>query len=115
MAQKKVGTYPSFFMKFFFNLLITDIYADKTKMEESVANSKIKWEIVRPGILKDKPFTEKFKVETKLFKGIYIGSISRAHVEDFLVKQVENATELFRYVYYQISNIGKEDSKIRSF
>lgn len=91
------GTYQSFFMKLFFNLLLKDVYADKTKMEEIIANSKMKWEIVRPGILKDKSLTEKFRVETKLFKGINIGSINRADVADYLVKQAENPTALLHY------------------
>ena len=91
------GAYNSFLMKIFFNLLLKSVYADKTKMEEIITNSKLKWEIVRPGLLKDKPFTEKYKVETKLFKGINIGSINRTDVADFLVKQAENQTGLFQY------------------
>jgi putative NADH-flavin reductase len=92
------GKYHSFFMKLFFRFLLKDVYADKTKMEEIITNSKIKWEIVRPGLLKDKPLTEKYRVETKLFKGINIGGINRADVADFIVKQAENPTELFKYV-----------------
>jgi len=88
------SAYQSFLMKLFFNLLLKDVYADKTKMEEIIANSKMKWEIVRPGLLKDKPLTEKYRVETKLFKGINIGSINRADVADYLVKQAENPTAL---------------------
>ena len=91
------GAYNSFLMKIFFNLLLKRVYADKTKMEEIIMNSKIKWEIVRPGLLKDKSLTEKYRVETKLFKGINIGSINRTDVADFLVKQAENQTELFQY------------------
>lgn len=89
--------YNSFFMRLLFNLLLKAVYADKTKMEEIIAQSKMKWEIVRPGLLKDKSLTEKYKVETKLFKGIDIGSINRADVADYLVKQAENPTALFQY------------------
>jgi putative NADH-flavin reductase len=92
------GQYNRFIMKLFFKFLLKDVYADKTKMEEIISNSKIKWEIVRPGLLKDKPLTEKYRVETKLFNGINIGSINRADVADFLVKQAENPTELIKYV-----------------
>jgi len=67
-------------------------------MEEIISSSKLKWEIVRPGLLKDNPLTEKYRVETKLFKGINIGSVNRADVADFLVKQAENPTELNKYV-----------------
>ena len=92
------GQYNGFIMKLFFKFLLKDVYADKTKMEEIISSSKLKWEIVRPGLLKDNPLTEKYRVETKLFKGINIGSINRADVADFLVKQAENPTELNKYV-----------------
>ena len=92
------GQYNGFIMKIFFKFLLKDVYADKTKMEEIISSSKLKWEIVRPGFLKDKPLTEKYRVETKLYKGINIGSINRSDVADFLVKQAENPTELNKYV-----------------
>lgn len=91
------GKYHGFIMKLFFKFLLKDVYADKTKMEEIITASKMKWEIVRPGILKDKPLTEKYRVETNLFKGVNIGGINRADVADFLVKQAENPTELYKY------------------
>jgi hypothetical protein len=47
--------YNPFLIKIVFNLLLRDVYADKTKMEEIIINSKTKWEIVRSGQLKDKP------------------------------------------------------------
>ena len=92
------GKYNGFIMKLFFKFLLKDVYADKTKMEEIITNSKMKWEIVRPGLLKDKPLTEKYRVENKLFKGINSGGINRADVADFMVKQAENPTELNKYV-----------------
>jgi len=58
----------------------------------------MKWEIVRAGILKDNPLTEKYRAETTLFKGINIGNINRADVADYMVKQAENPTELNKYV-----------------
>jgi hypothetical protein len=96
------GQYNGFVMKLFFKFLLNDVYADKTKMEEIISTSKLKWEIVRPGLLKDKPLTEQYRVETKLYKGINIGSINRSDVADFLVKQAENPT--FLYNYCSISN-----------
>ena len=92
------GHYNGFIIKLFFKFLLKDVYADKSKMEEIITNSKIKWEIVRPGLLKDKPLTEKYRVETNLFKEINIGSINRTDVADFLVKQAEKPTELNKYV-----------------
>lgn len=86
-----------FFMRMFFKFLLNKVYADKTLMEEIISKSDINWEIVRPGLLKDKPLTEKYRVENKLFKGMKIGSINREDVADFMVKQVENPTELKKY------------------
>lgn len=91
------GKYNSFLMKIFFKLLLKDVYADKTKMEEIISNSKINWEIVRPGLLKDKPLTENYRIENELYEGMNIGSINRADVADFLVKQTENPTEIKKY------------------
>lgn len=100
----KSGSYqPNLFMKIFFRLLLKDVYADKTKMEELISRSNLKWVIVRPGLLKDNALTEKYKIETKLYKGIKIGSINRADVADFLVKQAENPT--YEGLYPAISNI----------
>lgn len=92
------GAYNGFITKIFFALMLKEVYADKTKMEEIISNSDMKWEMVRPGILKDKPLTEKYRIETTLFKGINIGGINRADVADYLVKQAENPTELHKYV-----------------
>ena len=92
------GKYNGFIMKLFFKFLLKDVYADKTKMEEIITISKLNWEIVRPGLLKDKPLTEKYRAETKLYKGINIGSINRSDVADFLVKQAENPTEINKYI-----------------
>lgn len=88
---------PNFIMKLFFKYLLRDVYSDKTKMEEIISQTNLKWVIARPGLLKDKPLTGKYRVETTLFEGIKIGSINRADVADFLVKQAENPTQLYKY------------------
>lgn len=85
-------------MKIFFRLLLKDVYADKTNMEEIITQSNMNWEIVRPGLLKEKALTEKYRAETGLYKGIRIGSINRSDVADFLVKQAEHPTKLNKYV-----------------
>jgi putative NADH-flavin reductase len=92
------GKYNSFIMKLFFKFLLKAVYDDKTKMEEIISSSALKWEIVRPGLLKDKPLTETYRVENKLFSGIKIGSINRADVADFLVKQAECPTQISQYI-----------------
>ena len=65
-------------------------------MEETIAGSNLNWMILRPGRLFDKPLTEKYRIETELFKGIKISGINRADVADFLVKQAENPTYLLQ-------------------
>lgn len=90
--------YVSWLVKMFLKYLLKDVYADKTKMEEIISNSDLNWTVVRPGRLLDKEFTEKYRVENKLYKGIIIGCISRADVPDFLIKQAEKQTEFKKYI-----------------
>lgn len=87
----------NFIMRMFFKFLLKDVYADKTIMEQTVSQSPLNWIIVRPGLLKDQPLTEKYRVETRLYKGMNIGSIARADVADFMVKQAEKPTHVRQY------------------
>ncbi|MCP9768068.1 NAD(P)-dependent oxidoreductase [Lacihabitans sp. LS3-19] len=90
--------YVSWFVKMFLKYFLKDVYADKTKMEEIISYAPLQWTFVRPGRLLDKPLTEKYRIETELYKGINIGEINRADVADFLVKQAEKPTNLKKYV-----------------
>jgi putative NADH-flavin reductase len=90
--------YVSWLVRMFLKYMLKDVYADKTKMEEIITHSYLNWTVVRPGRLLDKPLTEKYRTENKLFKGINIGGINRADVADFLIKQAERQTELKKYV-----------------
>jgi putative NADH-flavin reductase len=90
--------YVSWLVRLFLKYMLMDVYADKTKMEEIITHSDLNWTVVRPGRLLDKPLTEKYRTENKLFKGINIGGINRADVADFLIKQAEKQTELKQYV-----------------
>ena len=90
--------YVSWLVRMFLKYMLKDVYADKTKMEEIITHSDLNWTVVRPGRLLDKPLTEKYRTENKLFKGINIGGINRADVADFLIKQAERQTELKKYV-----------------
>jgi putative NADH-flavin reductase len=90
--------YVPWLVKMFLKYLLKDVYADKTKMEEIIVNSDLKWTVVRPGRLLDNKLTEIYRVENKLFKGINIGGINRADVADFLIKQAEKQTELKKYI-----------------
>ena len=90
--------YVSWLVKMFLMYLLKDVYANKTKMEEIITQSDMKWTVVRPGRLLDKELTEKYRIENSLFKGINIGGINRADVADFLIKQAEKQTELRQYI-----------------
>ncbi|MEZ4777711.1 MAG: NAD(P)H-binding protein [Bacteroidia bacterium] len=86
--------YVSWFVGLFLKYFLKDVYADKTKMEEIISGSEMKWIFVRPGRLLDEPLTEKYRIETRLYKGIKIGGTNRADVADFLVKQAETPSHL---------------------
>lgn len=91
------ASYNTLLMRIFFRLFLKGIYDDKTRMEELISKSNLRWVIVRPGLLKDGPLTEEYRIATALFPGINIGSINRADVADYMVKQAEHPTELFKY------------------
>lgn len=90
--------YLGFFMRTVIGLFLKHQYINKTLMEEIIAGSKLKWEIVRPGMLGDGAFTGKYKVMPALQKGMQVGKIRRADVADFLLKQAAHPTLLGKYV-----------------
>ncbi|KLT64700.1 NAD(P)-dependent oxidoreductase [Pedobacter sp. BMA] len=87
----------SFFMRTVIRLFLKHQYIDKTRMEEIIAKSNLKWEMVRPGRLTNGPLTEKYNALPELVKGMKVGKISRADVADFLLQQAEDPTMLRRY------------------
>lgn len=93
----KSANYVGWFVKLFLKYFLKDVYADKAKMEELITESALNWLIVRPGRLFDGPRTEQYRIETSLYKGINIGAINRSDVADYLVKQAEQPTDLFKF------------------
>ncbi len=91
------GRYVDFVGKIVFGTLLKDIYADKNRMEKLFATSGLTWVMARPGMLTNGKLTEKYKVEPTLHKGMKVGSISRADVADYLVKQAEKPTDAGKY------------------
>jgi putative NADH-flavin reductase len=91
------ANYVGRFVKLFLKYFLKDVYADKAKMEELISSSDLNWLIVRPGRLLDKPRTEKYRIETSLYKGINIGAINRSDVADYLVKQAEQPTDILKF------------------
>lgn len=88
----------SFFMKTVISLFLKDQYINKTLMEELIAKSNIKWEIIRPGMLTDGHQTSSYKVLFKLEKGMKVEKISRADVAHFLITEAESPKLHYQYV-----------------
>jgi putative NADH-flavin reductase len=91
------SAYLGCFMRLVISLFLKYQYLNKTLMEEIIAQSQLKWEMVRPGMLSDGPLTQQYKVLPGLFKGIKVGKISRADVADFLLEEAENPTMIYQY------------------
>lgn len=92
------GQYHSFIMSLVFKFMLKAVYENKTAMEQMIAASPIHWEFVRPGLLTKKPALGQYRTETTYYKGMNIGSISRADVAEFMVKQAEQPSYLGKYV-----------------
>ena len=72
----------------FFELLLGRAYEDKDAQETLVKRSGLDWIIVRPVLLTNGPNTGRYKVLDHP-KDWRSGTISRADVADFLLKQVQ--------------------------
>ncbi len=72
-----------------FELLLGRVYADKAVQEMMIRRSALSWVIARPGILTSGPRTGRYKILDKPADWRN-GTISRADVADFLVKQIED-------------------------
>lgn len=92
------GQYHSFMMSLVFRFMLKAVYENKTQMEQMIAQSALNWEFVRPGLLTKKPASGNYRTETKYYKGMNIGSIARADVAEFMVKQAEQPSHLGQYV-----------------
>jgi putative NADH-flavin reductase len=89
--------YNSPVMKLLFNLLLKDVYADKSRMERMIAQDYPRWEMVRPGLLTNGSMTGRYRVLGKLEAGMKVGAISRADVAHFMVAEAENRAHLGQY------------------
>ena len=72
-----------------FPLLLKRAYDDKDVQEQIVMSSGLDWTIVRPGLLTNNPATGRYRVLTAS-KDWRAGTISRADVADFLVRQIRD-------------------------
>jgi uncharacterized protein YbjT (DUF2867 family) len=76
-----------------FNLVLGRVYDDKDVQEVIIKRSKLDWIIVRPGILLNGPRTARYKslTDANTWRS---GMISRADVADFLIRNVEDESNL---------------------
>ena len=72
-----------------FPLLLKRVYDDKDVQEWIIKSSGLDWTIVRPGLLTKRPATGRYRVLTTS-KDWRFGTISRADVADFLVRQIDD-------------------------
>lgn len=72
-----------------FNAFLGRAYDDKDVQEQIIRESQLDWVIARPGVLTNGPKTGRYNilVEPRQWRP---GSISRADVADFLVKQIDS-------------------------
>ncbi len=94
----KSKAFLDFFMRMVIRLFLKDQYEDKTKMEELIIRSSLKWEIVRPGILTNDENSSTFRILKDLSKGMKVGKISRANVAEYLVDEAEEPRMINQYV-----------------
>ena len=72
-----------------FPLFLKRVYDDKDVQEWIIRSSGLDWTIVRPSLLTNNPATGRYRVLT-VPQDWRFGSISRADVADFLVRQVDD-------------------------
>jgi putative NADH-flavin reductase len=72
-----------------FPLLLKRVYDDKDVQESIIKSSGLDWTIVRPGLLTNRPATGQYRVLTAPNEWRF-GTISRADVADFLVRQIDD-------------------------
>ena len=74
-----------------FPLLLKRVYDDKDVQEWIIRSSGLDWTIVRPGLLTNGPSTGQYRVLTAPNDWRF-GTISRADIADFIVRQVDDPT-----------------------
>jgi uncharacterized protein YbjT (DUF2867 family) len=78
-----------------FNAVLGRVYDDKSVQEHLIRSSDLAWTIARPVILTDRPATHRYRVVLDPADW-RPGTIARADVADFLVKQVSSDEYLRR-------------------
>lgn len=88
--------YLNFFMRWVIRLFLKNQYQQKSRMEDLIKGSSLKWQIVRPGMLTNGALTEKYQVFSELTKDVSINKISRADVAHYLLSETESPTRMYQ-------------------
>jgi putative NADH-flavin reductase len=78
-----------------FPIVLKRVYDDKDVQEQIIRRSGLDWTIVRPGLLSSGPATGRYQILTEPASW-RAGTISRADVADFLVRQIEDRSHVGR-------------------
>ena len=76
-------------------LLLNSIYADKDRQEALVRASSVRWTLVRPGFLTNRPGTGRYRVSADL-TGVMARKISRADVATYLLSEMTTSMDAGR-------------------
>jgi putative NADH-flavin reductase len=76
-----------------FPILLKRVYDDKDVQEQVIRRSGLEWTIVRPGLLTSGPATGRYRALTEPASW-RAGTISRADVADFLVRQIADRSHI---------------------
>lgn len=73
----------------FMKALLGRVYADKSRMEDILTATSLRWEIVRPGTLSNSSTAGATTGITSFHKGMKVPGISRKNLAEFLVDEAE--------------------------
>lgn len=89
-VNKEMGFFVSMLTKLVLQKILKEMYADMRLMEHIVEESKLNWTIIRPPMLKNKPFTGVYRTAiTGHIKHPF--SIARADLADFMLNIITNS------------------------
>jgi len=89
-VNKQMGFFVRVLTKLVLQKILKEMYADMRLMEHIVEESKLKWTIVRPPMLKNKPFTGVYRTAIAgHIKRPF--SIARADLADFMLNILTNS------------------------
>lgn len=74
--------------KFFFPVVLKNIFADKEIQERYIKASDLDWTIVRPARLTNGPLTSKYRIGSEINVNAVSSTISRADTAEFMLKQL---------------------------